>query len=357
MVFRLLDRDSTESMRCRLIRYGFPSCGNLVRTVNGSRKAPCELAVKYEESKWWRLIYDYMLSRPEDYLSIYQSCCNHDCMMCHSWYFSQYATGLWYSSDDIVEICSIYYEMITLKEPRDKATMWHATDHCKHCGMCVEYGMRGEYCPNVLKPSQIILSPQGYGPARNIVSFTGGDTYCCYEFYVECFKSIKREFGDELWIHIETNGYGLIPEILEELVQAGLDSIWLDMKAYSKETYRKLCGTDNEHILELPARILDEGLTLEIVLLYIPRIVGLNEIDKFGELLASVDKNIPIMLLAFFPEYKLKHVKPPSLSEMVKAYEVLRMHGLKRVKLGNVHVFCNDEELKGLINKYGLEVF
>ena len=342
---------------CRLSKYGLKPCGNLIKVSDQEKRLPCEVGIKYESGKWWRLIYDYMLSRPEDYLSIYQSCCNHNCIFCHSWSFSQYPVGLWYSDNDIVEICSIYYEMVTLREPKERTTMWHATSHCKHCGACVELGIRGDYCPNVLKPSQVILSPQGYGPARNIVSFTGGDMYCCYEFYVECFKSIKREFGDDLWIHIETNGYGLVPKVLEELVQAGLDSVWLDMKAYSKEIYHKLCGTDNEHILELPARIIDEGLTLEVVLLCIPELVGLNEISKFGELLSSVDKDIPIMLLAFFPEYKLRNLRPPALNEMVKAYEILRSYGLRRVKLGNVHVFCSHDELKELVKKYGLEVF
>ena len=190
-----------------------------------------------------------------------------------------------------------------------------------------------------------------------IVSFTGGDMHCYYEFYVECFKSIKRELGDELWIHIETNDYGLVPQVLDELVHSGLDSVWLDMKAYSKEIYRKLCGTDNEHILELPIRIIEEGLVLEVVLLYIPEFVELNEINKFGELLASVDKDVPVMLLAFFPEYKLKSVRPPSLSEMIRAYEILRSHGLRRVKLGNVHVFCDDKELEELVKKYGLGIF
>jgi hypothetical protein len=30
-----------------------------------------------------------------------------------------------------------------------------------------------------------VLSPQGFGPARNIVAFTGGDVMCCPEFYGE----------------------------------------------------------------------------------------------------------------------------------------------------------------------------
>ena len=298
-----------------------------------------------------------MLSRPEDYLSIYQSGCNHDCKMCHSYYFSQRATGLWYSSEDVVDICSIYLDMVTLTEPRERATMWHASDHCKHCGSCVELGVRGEYCPRAISPKQVVLSPQGYGPARNIVSFTGGDLYCCYEFYVECFKAIKGEFGDDLWVHIETNGYGLVPEVLEELRSAGLDSIWLDMKAYSEDVYRRLCGTGNRTVLELPAAAVDAGLVLEVVLLYIPGLVGLEEVSKLGELVASVDRDIPVTLLAFFPEYKLKSLRPPRFSEMVEAYEALRACGLRRVKLGNVHVFCSPSQLRELVDRYGLAVF
>ena len=78
------------------------------------------------------------------------------------------------STDEIARMAADYAETITVWEPRKRATMFHATDLCFHCGMCVTRGLRGELCPRKLKPEQITLSPQGYGPARNIVAFTGG---------------------------------------------------------------------------------------------------------------------------------------------------------------------------------------
>lgn len=325
---------------CALAEQGFEPCGNLV-SVNGGRKPPCAAGLKREDGTCYRLIYDYMLSRPEDYLSIYQSGCNHRCLKCHSWYFSQVARGTWMSPKDVLNACLEYAEQITVWEPRDRTTSWHATDLCLHCGSCL-LGGRHKHCPRKLRPDQVVLSPQGFGPARNIVSFTGGDLFCRPEFYCEVFKLVKRELPD-VWTHIETNGYGLTPRNLEELVSAGLDSVWLDMKAYDGEVYRRLCGTGNEHILELPARIKDAGLVLEVVLLFIPGWVEFDQLRSFAELIASVDPDTPVTLLAFFPEFELRDVRKPTLSEMVTAFSVMKGAGLRRVKLANLNVFCESE--------------
>ncbi len=259
------------------------------------------------------------------------------------------------SPSDILQLVSKYREIVTVWEPRSRATMWHASDLCAHCGLCKVAGTRGKFCPGKLKPEQVLLSPQGWGPARNIVSFTGGDLYCQPRFYVETFKLIKRDFPD-MWIHIETNGYGLTRHNLELLYEAGLDSIWLDMKAYSENIYYTLCGTTNRWILELPAIIRDMGIVLEIVLLYIPTMVEHDEIERFAKLIADVDRDIPVMLLAFFPEYMLKHIPPPSYGDMVKAYRVLKSYGLRNVKIGNVGVFCSDDEcIERLVKEVGRE--
>jgi len=197
------------------------------------------------------------------------------------------------------------------------------------------------FCPNRLEPDQVVWSLQGWGPARNIISFTGGDLYCQPAFYIKTFKLIKREAPD-LWILIETNGYGLTRKNLELFYEAGLDSIWLDLKAYSEDIYRYLCGTTNRWILEIPYIAKELGIVLEIVLLYIPTLVELDEIEKFAEYLSSIDRGLPVMLLAFFPEYKLLNLRTPTVEEIINAYQVLRSRGLYRVKIGNIGVFCRD---------------
>lgn len=147
-----------------------------------------------------------------------------------------------------------------------------------------------------------------------------------------------------MWVLLETNGYGLTPQNLDTLASAGLDSFWLDIKAYDEGVYRKLCGTTNSTVLEAPARILDRGFVLEVLSLYIPGWVELNQLVKIAELLRGIDPKIPFTLLAFFPEYKLKDNRPPKLSEMIRAYLAVKDVGLKNVKLGNCHVFAKSEE-------------
>lgn len=313
----------------------------MTETPDGWKPA-CQATLKREGNVWFRLIEAIQLSRPEDYLSIYQSGCNHTCLKCHSWYFTQRATGAWMSTDEIAKAALSYAERITVREPRWRATMWHATDLCRHCGLCVLTGERHPLCPNVLKPDQIVLSPQGWGPARNIVAFTGGDIACRAEFYAEAAEKIKKECSD-IWILLETNGYGLTPKNLEILASGGVDSFWLDIKAYYEETYRRLCGTTNRWILEAPKLIFDMGFTLEVLTLYIPGWVELDQIAKIAKLIADVDKSIPFTILAFFPEYKLRDVRSPTLHEMVAAYHIAKSCGLENVKLGNVSVFAKSE--------------
>jgi pyruvate-formate lyase-activating enzyme len=340
---------------CMLKNQGFEFCGCVVY-VGNRVEAPCRAGLMFSGNEIYRLVYDVMLSRPEDYLSIYQSGCNHNCLKCHSWYFAQYANGIWYSPRDIVEAVLRYREGVTVWEPKERATMWHASDLCAHCGLCVVAGIRGRWCPGKLKKEQVVLSPQGWGPARNIVSFTGGDLYCQPVFYIKTFKLLKKEVPD-MWIHIETNGYGLTPKNLELLYEAGLDSIWLDLKAFREDIYRYLCGTTNKWILDLPALIHDMDIVLEIVILYIPTIVEVEEIELMGTLVAGVDRDIPVTLLAFFPEHMLSMLRSPTVEEMLKAYRVLKERcRLNKVKIGNIGVFTESEDdIDKLVAEVGRE--
>ncbi len=336
-------KNDIEKLRgiCVLALQGYEPCNCFIE-YEGKLWRPCELGIKYESGRWYRRIYAIELSRPEDYLSVYQSCCNHDCKMCHSWYFSRRVAGEWYSIDDIVVEAKRYLEIVTVWEPRERATMWHASDLCMHCGMCVTRGVRGSLCPGKLEPWQVVLSLQGWGPARNIISFTGGDLYCRVDFYEQLFKRLKEEVP-KLWVKIETNGYGLTEENLRRYAEAGLDSIWLDLKAYREDVYKWLTGTTNKWVLRVPELALKYDLVLEIVLLYIPGVVEVDQIREFGKYIASIDPDIPTMLIAYFPEYRL-NTRPPTVIEMIQGYLALKEAGLRKVKVGNLGVFCKTKE-------------
>ncbi len=299
--------------------------------------------MRRQGGRWFRRIRTIHLSRPENYLSIYQSGCNLSCRKCHSWEFSRFAVGEWYAPEDIARAAARYASLVTLKEPRHRATAWHAHDTCHCCGSCVTTGMRPGSCPRVLESGKVVPSPQGWGPARNIVGFTGGDLTCRQQFYVECARIIKERTGD-LWVLIETNGYGLSPENLVRLREGGVDAFWLDIKAFDDRTHRWLTGGTNGHILSLPAEILSQGFVLEVLSLYIPGVVEWDQLRSIAHLLADVNTAIPFTILAFFPEYRMKRFRSPTAEEMLRAYEEARSAGLQSVRLGNAGVFIRSEE-------------
>ena len=332
--------------KCRLVKQGLPPGSCLVKVGDDQRPA-CRATLRYENGKPKRLITSVHLSRPENYLSIYQSGCNFSCRKCHSWYFSKEAEGTWYSSEDILEKCMEYETLVTLREPRQRATAWHAQETCRCCGSCVTRGRRSDACPGDLDPEAILLSLQGLGPARNIVAFTGGDVTCCPEFYEECARLIKTH--TDLWVLIETNGYGLTPRNLDRLQISGVDAFWLDIKAYAAGTHKWLTGCGNVHILKLPEEMLSRGFTLEVLSLYIPDLVESDELAKIARSLSEVDPAIPFTILAFFPEHRMKDFRSPTTREMVDAYRSVKSTGLTNIRLGNLGVFVrNDDDLEYL---------
>lgn len=341
----------TEPMGCRLKEQGFEP-GSCLVEVGGRLEPACRATYMVKGGVPYRLIYSYAHKAPECYLSIYQSGCNFSCRKCHSWRFTKHAVGEWMSPMDVAAVAALYAELHGEKlyrEPRERATSWHATSLCRACGSCLVTGARSPLCPGALPPDMIVALDDGsFGPARNIVSFTGGDLACCVEFYVEATRLIK-ERAPSLWVMFETNGYGLTPQHLDALRDAGLDSIWLDIKALDEEVHRYLTGCSNKWILQLPGEILERGFVLEVSTVYIPGLVEEDQVRGIAELLAQVDRDIPYAIIAFIPEHQLRHLRPPTLEEMLKAYYAARDAGLRRVKLGNPGLFARTmEELEEL---------
>jgi pyruvate-formate lyase-activating enzyme len=289
-----------------------------------------------------RLVSAVHLSRPENYLSIYQSGCNLACRKCHSWSFAKVKQGRWYRPQDIVQAAKKYERQVTLVEPRKRATAWHAHDSCRCCGACILNGQPSAACPGKLTPEQICFGPQGFGPARNIVAFTGGDLTCCPDFYAQCAEGIKAH--TRLWTLIETNGYGLTADNLDILQRHGVDAFWLDIKAWDEKTHRWLTGGTNARILRLPAEIRERGFVLEVLSLYIPQVVAVDQLGHIARHLAAVDTAIPFTILAFFPEHRMRGYRAPATSEMVAAYHSAKAAGLRNVRLGNLGVFVRTEE-------------
>jgi pyruvate formate lyase activating enzyme len=345
----VIKKTAPSKKTCNLMQQGYRPGSCLVVTGN-KRQLACEATLRLQQGEWQRLITSMHLSRPENYFSIYQSGCNLSCRKCHSWYFSKEATGEWLSPHDILLHVKNYDTQVTLVEPRERCTAWHAHESCHCCGSCVLTGEQSPRCPGVLEPQDICISPQGFGPARNIVGFTGGDLTCRPDFYSRCAQLIKE--NTNLWVLIETNGYGLTAENLDMLRDSGTDSFWLDIKAENSDRHQWLTGCDNQWILQLPEEMLKRNFVVEVLSLYIPEVVEAEELGRIASRLAAVDPTIPFTILAFFPQYKMKDTPTPTVEDMVRAYENAKAAGLTSIRLGNLGVFAKGVEDYRYLEEY-----
>jgi pyruvate-formate lyase-activating enzyme len=137
-----------------------------------------------------------------------------------------------------------------------------------------------------------------------------------------------------------------------------VDAYWLDIKAFREDVHRWLTGCTNEWILKLPEEMKKRDFTVEVLSLYIPKVVETDQLEAIAAHLARIDREIPFTILAFFPEYQMKDYRSPMLEEMVEAFQAVKAAGLRNVRLGNTGLFAHTEDqIQTLRQKVGMGHF
>lgn len=110
----------------------------------------------------------------------------------------------------------------------------------------------------------------------------------------------------------------------------------IDLKSFSDEFYRKVCGARLRPVLKTIEYALKKGIWIEITTLLIP---GYNdseeEIREIARFIASLSRDIPWHISRFFPAYKMAHLMPTPIEKLKRAYEIGREEGLNFVYVGN----------------------
>ena len=106
-------------------------------------------------------------------------------------------------------------------------------------------------------------------------------------------------------------------------------------KSYGCDVLFKVCDIEENRNEEktvllkgINVRLLADSPEADLVLM------SEEEVEKIAAFLASLDKNIPLHLTRYFPNYKI-HRPPTDIDVMLKAREVASKY-LNNVHLGNV---------------------
>jgi pyruvate formate lyase activating enzyme len=121
---------------------------------------------------------------------------------------------------------------------------------------------------------------------------------------------------------------------------AHLDAANVDLKGFTDEFYRHVCGGKLRDVLDTLVYLRDEtDVWFETTTLLIP---GQNdsddELDRMTKwVVANLGPDVPMHFTAFHPDFKMLETPPTPPSTLVRAREIARANGVQHAYTGSVH--------------------
>jgi pyruvate formate lyase activating enzyme len=189
-----------------------------------------------------------------------------------------------------------------------------------------------------ITPEQAVKKALGTG-CRSI-AWTYNEPAIWHEYTFDTAVLAKRAGLKTIYV---TNGY-ITKEALQRMAPY-LDAFRVDIKSFSDEFYKKICGAKLAPVLESTKLAKDLGMHIETITLIIP---GRNDSpEEITQVVRWVRENLgvdtPMHFTRFHPMYKMENVAPTQLDTLENAYGIAKKEGMRFVYLGNVpgHMYEN----------------
>lgn len=166
------------------------------------------------------------------------------------------------------------------------------------------------------------------------VAFTYNDPVVFLEYAVDVAKACRNHGLKTVAV---TAGY--VSKGAREEFFAHMDAANVDLKAFTEEFYRGLCGGHLSAILDTLKFLKEEtSVWFEITTLLIP---GENDSDAEIDALtrwvtASLGPSVPLHFTAFHPAWKMSGLPPTASSTLSRARSIALANGVSHVYTGNV---------------------
>ena len=202
--------------------------------------------------------------------------------------------------------------------------------HCQNAGISqVSRDFAVETSGIFRRPEEIVASAIAAG-CRSI-SYTYVEPTVFFEFAYDCCLAACGRGLKNIFV---SNGY-MTKEVVNALAPV-LTAINIDLKSFSNEFYKKICGGRLQPVLDTIARCKDAGIWVEVTTLIIP---GLNdqdqELSQIASYIAGVDKSIPWHVSGYHPAYRMSDPVPTPESTLLRARQIGVDQGLHHVYVGN----------------------
>jgi pyruvate formate lyase activating enzyme len=200
------------------------------------------------------------------------------------------------------------------------------------CAFCQNHELalpEGEVPSDTVPPESLV----GLAKAKEaeVIAFTFNEPSVWAEYVIDA-AALARAAG----IRTMVNSNGFIHGRARREMLSAVDAVKVDIKAFSEETYARLCGGSLLPVLETCRVAVELGKHLEVAY---PLIRGENdspvEIAALGEFLArELGVEVPVHIFRFHPYYRMCNAAETTLEDMEVAREVLVREGMRYVYFG-----------------------
>jgi pyruvate formate lyase activating enzyme len=179
-------------------------------------------------------------------------------------------------------------------------------------------------------PGDVVLAAKKNGCQS--ISYTYTEPTIFFEFAYDTAR-LAKEKG--LYNSFVTNGY-MRPEALET-IRPFLDACNVDLKAFSEDFYKTMCGAHLQPVLDSIRMMKEMGIWVELTTLLIPgRNDSREELTRIARFIKGIDPGIPWHVSRFHPDYKYTDSPPTPLESLRLAYTIGKKEGLQFIYIGNV---------------------
>ncbi|MEK7398950.1 MAG: AmmeMemoRadiSam system radical SAM enzyme [Candidatus Poribacteria bacterium] len=189
------------------------------------------------------------------------------------------------------------------------------------------------------------------------ISYTYTEPTMFMEYAVEVAKIAKEKGIKNVFV---SNGY-MTEEVLRD-VYPYMDAANVDLKGFTEEHYKKICGARLEPVLNSIKLMRHLGIWVEITTLVIPTVNDSDEkLRGLAEFILSVGAEIPWHVSRFHPTYKMTDIPSTPINTVTKARQIGLDVGLRYVYTGNIpgddgeNTYCYNCG-KMIIQRYGLNI-
>ncbi|MFH1583915.1 MAG: AmmeMemoRadiSam system radical SAM enzyme [Actinomycetota bacterium] len=184
---------------------------------------------------------------------------------------------------------------------------------------------------NEASPESIVENAKRYGSKS--IAYTYTEPTIFFEYAYDTAKLAHEADIKNVFV---TNGY-MTEEALKE-INPYLDAANVDLKSFSDDFYRKLCGARLQPVLDALKLMKKLGIWVEVTTLIIPSLNdSADELGKIAKFIVNeLDDDTPWHISRFYPSYNLKDKPPTPIDTIHKAREIGLNEGLKYVYEGNV---------------------